>query len=97
MEGASKGCWIDISKKGALTMALFRKNPPKACPKCGRGDGWHCVLSDMPQSASANAAPVNSFSSNPVRGSIGASLTGWKGQSKRLRYRCDHCGFEKSF
>ena len=78
-------------------MFFFKTNPPKACPKCGNGDAWRCVVSDMSQSAAANAAPVNAMTSNPVRGSIGASVTGWKGQSKRLRYHCDHCGFEKSY
>ena len=78
-------------------MFFFKTNPPKACPKCGKGDAWRCVVSDMSQSAAANAAPVNAMTSNPVRGSIGASETGWKGQSKRLRYHCDHCGFEKSY
>ncbi len=78
-------------------MALFKKNPPGECPKCGKGDGWRCVLSDMPQSADANAAPVNAFTANPVRGSVGASLAGRARQSKRLRYRCDHCGYEKSY
>ena len=24
-------------------MALFRKDPPKACPKCGKADGWHIL------------------------------------------------------
>ena len=78
-------------------MFFFKTNPPKACTKCGKGDAWRCVVSDMSQSAAANAAPVNAMTSNPVRGSIGASVTGWKGQSKRLRYHCDHCGFEKSY
>ncbi len=26
-------------------MALFKKDPPKACPKCGKADGWH-ITSD---------------------------------------------------
>ena len=78
-------------------MFFFKTNPPNACPKCGKGDASRCVVSDMSQSAAANAAPVNAMTSNPVRGSIGASVTGWKGQSKRLRYHCDHCGFEKSY
>ena len=55
------------------------------------------MLSDMAQSMDANAAPVNAFTANPIRGSIGASVTSRSGMSKRLRYHCDHCGFEKSF
>ena len=78
-------------------MSFFKKDPPAACPKCGKTDGWRCVLSNTPQSAEANAAPVNAFTSNPMRGSIGASVAGWKGQSKRLRYRCDSCGYEKAY
>ena len=56
-------------------MGLFKKNPPAACPKCGKADGWRCMPSDMAQSMDANAAPVNAFTANPVRGSIGASMT----------------------
>ena len=78
-------------------MGIFKKNPPDACPKCGRGDGWRCAMSDMPQTMEANAAPVNDFTANPIRGSVGASLVSRRGQSKRLRYRCEHCGFEKSY
>ena len=78
-------------------MIFSKKEPLKACPKCGKADGWRCMPSDMAQSMDANAAPVNAFTANPVRGSIGASMTSRSRQSKRLRYRCDHCGFEKSF
>ena len=78
-------------------MLFFKRTPPKVCPKCGQADAWRCVISDTPHSAAANAAPVNSFASNPARGSFGQSLTGWKGQSKRLRYRCDNCGYEKTY
>ena len=24
-------------------MALFKKDPPRACPKCGKADGWHIL------------------------------------------------------
>ena len=24
-------------------MALFKKDPPRACPKCGKADGWHLL------------------------------------------------------
>ena len=77
-------------------MGLFRKNPPSACPKCGNS-AWHCVLSDAPHSAVSSAAAVNSFSSAPIRNTFGQNLTGTKGQSKKLRYRCDSCGYEKAY
>ena len=78
-------------------MSLFRKNPPSACPKCGKSDSWRCVVSDMPQSAENSAAAVNAFSSAPIRNTFGQNLTGMKGQSRKLRYRCDSCGYEKAY
>ena len=24
-------------------MSLFKKDPPQACPKCGKADGWHIL------------------------------------------------------
>lgn len=78
-------------------MGLFRKNPPAACPKCGKSDGWRCVVSDAPQSAEVNAAPVNSFASAPIRGTFGQNLTGMRGQSRKLRYSCSNCGYGKTY
>ena len=34
--------------KGGIPMGLFSKKPPKACPKCGRADGWRIVPSETP-------------------------------------------------
>ncbi|MBR6817192.1 MAG: hypothetical protein IKM86_01125 [Acidaminococcaceae bacterium] len=78
-------------------MNFFKKNPPAACPKCGKSDGWRCVLSDATQSVESSATAVNPFSSAPIRNTFGQNLTGMKGQSKKLRYRCDNCGYEKTF
>ena len=78
-------------------MGLFRKSPPAVCPKCGKADGWRCALSDMPQSMEVNAAPVNSFTVAPIRGSFGQNMTRMNGQRKRARYHCDNCGYEKVF
>ena len=33
-------------------MSLFKKTPPKACPKCGRADGWHINRSEAPTTPS---------------------------------------------
>ena len=42
-------------------MALFQKEPPKACPKCGKEDGWRCVIDDTPLSTAVNAGMGNDF------------------------------------
>ena len=80
-------------------MSLFgAKNPPKACPKCGKADGWHVLPSETPQNDSNAAEAVNPFSPAPIRGTFGQSLTGTMGKkSKKIRCRCDNCGFEKSY
>ncbi len=77
-------------------MSLFHKSPPKACPGCGQTDGWHCVPADPPADYSSGAA-VNPFSPAPARNTFGQNLTGMKGKSKQLRYRCNSCGYEKNF
>ena len=78
-------------------MSLFKKDPPAACPKCGKADGWRCLMNSPPQSYVSGAAAVNPFSSAPIRNTFGQNLTGMKSRSKKLRYHCDSCGFEKSF
>ena len=41
-------------------MALFfRKEPPKACPKCGKADGWRWVMDDTPQNDAEEAGLGN--------------------------------------
>ena len=78
-------------------MALFfKKEVPKACPKCGEKDLWQCVPAEPPESESAAASAVNPFSPAPIRGSFGQNLTGMKGRSKKLRCRCGRCGYTKN-
>ena len=78
-------------------MCIFKKEAPSKCPKCGKADSWHVVRNepDYNQVTSANA--VNSFSSAPIRGTFGQNVTGNKGRSKKLLYRCDNCGCEKRY
>ncbi len=78
-------------------MCIFKKEAPSKCPKCGRADGWHVVREEQKYNAVTSAAAVNQFSPAPIRGSFGQNLTGTKGRSKKLKYRCDNCGFEKSY
>ena len=80
-------------------MALFfKKNPPKACPKCGKEDGWRVLVDEEPQEYVSQAAAVNPFSAAPIRGTFGQNLTGVVGKKgRKLRYRCDNCGFEKAY
>ena len=79
--------------RGKIEMNLFRKAPPAACPRCGKKDSWRC----MPVNESAGAAAGNPFAPAPIRNTFGQNLTGMKGVSKRLRYHCDSCGYEKAY
>ena len=84
--------------KGAGKMSLFKKEPPMACPKCGKADGWHLMPIEAPQDYVNTASAVNSFSSAPIRNTFGQNLTGTMGKkSKKLRYHCDSCGYEKAY
>lgn len=74
-------------------MGLFQKNPPRACPKCGRADGWHITRSEAPTTPNDGIYHASGAS---LRGPFGVQ-PGMKAQSKKVRYQCDHCGFEKSF
>lgn len=74
-------------------MSLFQKSPPKACPKCGRADGWHITRSEAPTTPGDG---IYHASGAAIRGPFGVQ-PGMKAPSKKVRYQCDHCGFEKSF
>ena len=74
-------------------MALFRKDPPKACPKCGKADGWRVLTAEASQDYVNQGSAVNSFSSAPIRNTF--SPMGKK--SSKLRYHCDSCGYEKAY
>ena len=80
-------------------MALFfKKDPPKACPKCGKADGWRALPEAVQQDYANTAAAVNPFSSAPIRGTFGQNLTGTVGRkSQKIRYHCDSCGYEKNY
>ena len=78
-------------------MRLFRKDPPAACPKCGKSDGWRCMPSDAFQSAASSAAAVNPFSSAPIRNTFGQNMTGMRGRGKKLHYQCSNCGYGKDY
>ena len=79
-------------------MALFRKRPPAACPKCGKADGWHVLMNEISKDYVDLSSAVNSFSAVPIRSSYGRNLTDTLGKkSGRLRYHCDSCGYEKTY
>ena len=77
-------------------MALFKKDPPKTCPKCG-ASSLRCMIADTPESADLTSGPVNAYTPNLGRGAFGASLVSRKRKSERLTYHCDNCGFEQSY
>ncbi len=76
---------------------LFAKKIPAACPKCGKSDGWHCIPEEPKYGAESSANAVNPFSSAPIRGTFGGNMTGRVGKTKKPRWRCDNCGFEKRY
>lgn len=79
-------------------MSIFGKNPPQACPKCGKSDGWHVLISETPQSYVDTASAVNSFSGAPIRSTFGQAMTGnMEKKSRKLLYHCDNCGYEKRY
>ena len=79
-------------------MSLFRKESPKACPKCGKAVGWHVHEIDTTQDYTHEAASVNAFSPAPIRNTFGQNMTGTVGRkSKKLRYHCDSWGYEKAY
>ena len=79
-------------------MSLFSKKIPTACPKCGKADGWRALPIEAPQDYVNTASAVNSFSSAPIRNTFGQNMTGTVGRkSKKLRYHCDNCGYEKAY
>jgi predicted RNA-binding Zn-ribbon protein involved in translation (DUF1610 family) len=74
-------------------MSLFKKTPPKACPKCGRADGWHITRIEAP------TTPTDGFyhaSGATMRGPFGVQ-PGTSSKPPKNRYQCDNCGFEKSY
>ncbi len=77
-------------------MALFKKDPPKACPKCGKADSWRCVIDDAPQSNALNAGMGNDFYLDVERDPFYAR-NDVPGITINYRYRCDHCGYEKTY
>ncbi|MBO4888654.1 MAG: hypothetical protein J5589_10130 [Firmicutes bacterium] len=77
-------------------MRLFKKEPPKACPKCGEASGWRFVVEDVPVNSEMSASAVNPFSTHSMRGSVGQSAAGAIGKT-RLLYRCENCGYEKKY
>ena len=74
-------------------MSLFKKTPPKACPKCGRADGWRIVSSEAPTTPTDGIYHASGAS---LRGPFGVAPN-MKAQTRKVRYQCANCGFEKSF
>lgn len=75
-------------------MSLFSKKIPKACPKCGKADGWHMKSAEVPQSGEAHT-PAQLYMGAPLRGTYAQDLP--ESGDKKLHYRCDHCGYEKTY
>ena len=79
-------------------MSLFKKEPPKACPKCGKADGWRLLTAESTHDYVNSVSAVNSFSPAPARNTFGQNLAGSAGRkSPKVRYHCDNCGYEKAY
>ena len=94
-------------------MALFKKDPPKACPKCGKADGWHILgnegsAADYGERFDARLQPGGYAGSAVDIGDRsretfcpgGSQGNGTRYQNSRtgvLTYHCDQCGFEKTY
>ena len=74
-------------------MRLFRKDPPSACPKCGKTDGWVHLPYEGPREQNEYlSVPLSSAPVMTSRVSLGPT-----GKNVRLRYHCRNCGFEKAY
>ncbi len=78
-------------------MSIFKKEAPRACPKCGKADGWRALPEETYGGGNA-AAAVNPFSPTPIRNTFGQNLSGAAGgRSKKIRFHCQNCGYEKTY
>ena len=74
-------------------MSIFgKKEPPKACPKCGKADGWALLPFEPLNPAEAGENLTLPF---PV-GTVYVNKAP-DGKSVRLRYHCQNCGYENSY
>ena len=79
-------------------MALFKKDPPKACPKCGKADGWHV------QENESEAVEFGDRFRETLRpgGFSSNQFTDMRIQNRRsaaaaVTYICDNCGCKKTY
>ncbi len=74
-------------------MSIFSKKIPKACPKCGKAEGWHCEPDSAEHSAAADIALRE-----PIYLSNEADHY-YHDPMPKVKYRwiCDNCGFEKKY
>ena len=69
------------------------KNAPFACPKCGEEKDWHCLNdpSDNEMGRGKQAVIQGAF------GLVGLAIAKSMHKGKKLKYRCDKCGFEETY
>ena len=75
-------------------MSFLKKDPPTACPKCGKADSWRCVIDDTPLNNAANAGMGNDFYLDIQRDPL---YVRQDEPGKTIRYCCDNCGYEKTY
>ncbi len=79
-------------------MALFKKEPPKACPKCGKADSWHVQDNESQavefgdrfrETLRPGGYSSNQFTDMRIQGRRNAAVS--------LTYICDSCGYKKTY
>ena len=77
-------------------MFFSKKDPPAACPKCGKADGWHIRENEgsavdfgdrFRETLRPGGYSSNQFSDMRIQNSRNAVNV----------YQCDNCGFVKSY
>ena len=77
-------------------MSIFgKKEPPKACPKCGKADGWALLPFEPlnPADAGQLVRKPGAFVANDTF----YAQKGPDGAGVKRRYHCQNCGYENSY
>ena len=93
-------------------MALFKKSPPKACPKCGKSNGWHILGNEgsavdyggrfdvrlQPGGYAGSAVDIGDRSRETFcPGGASGNHAVQNSRTGVLTYHCDQCGYEKAY
>ena len=77
-------------------MKLFKTDPPKVCPKCGKANSWRFAPDDTPENHAETADLGNPYYLDSLRDPFFNNIGGPAPKTK-YRYCCDSCGYEKTY